>query len=111
MEQIVAAGSVGHVSKGHTACPALQVTVPGGLSEEQAGVNHAQKRYQGGCEAKLTMDFQEPKWHMFRTELGKERHTTYYFMLLIMRVLVPMLENSQLKLETLEISDSYFRGC
>jgi hypothetical protein len=30
--------------------------VPGGLSEEQAGVNHAQKRYQGGCEPKLTMD-------------------------------------------------------
>ena len=77
MEQIVAAGSLGHVSKGHTVCPALQVTVPGGLSEEQAGVNYAQKRYQGGCEPKLTMDFKEPKWHMFRTELWKEKHTTY----------------------------------
>ena len=44
--------------------------------------------------------FKEPKWHMFRTELWKERHTTYYFMVLIMRVLVPMLENSKLKLET-----------
>ena len=40
----------------------------------------------------------------------KNTQRTYYFMVLIMRVLLPMLENSKLKLETPYVLDSYLHS-